>query len=119
MQRSLRLRLNDILSAIDGAADTIGGAQFETFQTVYHLPRTIERCIEIVSEATRHIPDELKARHSEIPWQQIAGIGNVLRHDYDLVDDHITWDVATVHFPRLKSAVLEMLKSAPPEDDSD
>jgi uncharacterized protein with HEPN domain len=90
MDRSIRLRLDDIIRAIDGAELTIGGIGFDTFQTVYHMPRTVERCIEIVSEATRHIPTELKTRYPDIPWQQIAGIGNVLRHDFDLVDDHIT-----------------------------
>ena len=87
----------------------IGGINFDTFQKVFHMPRTVERCIEIVSEATRHIPKEMKALYSDVPWQQIAGIGNILRHDYDLVDDHITWDVATAHFPRLRAVAVEML----------
>ena len=47
--RSIRLRLNDILRAIDGAIATIGANDFEAFRRLYHLPRTIERCIEIVS----------------------------------------------------------------------
>jgi uncharacterized protein with HEPN domain len=116
MERSIRLRLNDIIRAIDGTEGTIEGIGFETFQTVFHMPRTVERCIEIVSEATRHIPDELKAKYPDVPWKQIAGIGNVLRHDYDQVDDHITWDVAKAHFPRLKTVVTEMLALLPEED---
>lgn len=63
------------------------------------MPRTVERSIEIISEASRHIPEELKAQFPDVPWQQIAGIGNVLRQDYEIVDDHITWDVAKVHSP--------------------
>ena len=117
MQRSIRLRLNDIIRAIDGADVTIEGVKFETFQFVYHMPRTVERSIEIISEASRHIPEELKARYPDIPWQQIAGIGNVLRHDYEIIDDHITWDVAKVHFPRLRAVIVEMLKKLPPEDE--
>ena len=101
--RSIRLRLNDILRAIDGAAATIGTNDFDSFRAVYHMPRTIERCIEIVSEATRHLPAELKLKYPDIPWQPIAGIGNVLRHDYDIVDERIIWEVATVHFPKLPS----------------
>ena len=116
MRRSLRLRLNDIQRAIDGAIETIEGVRFETFQHVYHMPRTAERCIEIVSEATRHIPDELKSRYPGIPWSQIAGIGNVLRHDYDLVDDHIIWEVATVHFPHLRTVVANILSELPDDD---
>ena len=108
MQRSVLLRLNDILRAIDGATETIAGADFETFRSIYHMGRTVERCIEIVSEATRHLPDGIKSRYPDIPWHQIAGIGNVLRHDYDIVDDYIIWDVATVHFPRLRAVITEV-----------
>ena len=115
MQRSIRQRLNDILRAIDGTADTIAGIRFDTFQTVYHMPRTVERCIEIVSEALRHIPDDIKARYPDIPWRQIAGIGNVLRHDYEVVDERLIWDVARTHFPRLREVTAEILKELPPE----
>ena len=78
--------------------------------------RTVERCIEIVSEATRHIPDEIKGRYPHIPWPQIAGIGNVLRHDYDIVDDRIIWEVATLHFAVLRTVVAEIKSQLPSED---
>lgn len=115
MQRSVQLRLNDMLKAIDGATDTIAGVTYETYCSVYHMPRTIERCIEIVSEASRHLPDEAKARYPDVPWRQIAGIGNVLRHDYDFIDERIVWEVAKVQFPRLREVIIE-LKSQYPED---
>jgi uncharacterized protein with HEPN domain len=66
MNRSIRLWLNDIIRAIDGAEETIAGIGFETFQEVYHMPRIVERCIEIVSEATKPIPATLKSPHPEI-----------------------------------------------------
>lgn len=116
MNRSIRLRLNDIIRAIDGTEDTIAGVGFETFQSVYHMARTAERSIEIVSEASRHIPQELKARYPDVPWQQIAEIGNVLRHNYEVIDDHITWDVAKQHFPRLKVVIAEMLANLPKDE---
>jgi uncharacterized protein with HEPN domain len=68
MQRSIRLRRNDIIRAIDGAEMTIEGVKFATFQSVYHMARTAERSIEIISEASRHIPQTLK--------DQYPGIGN-------------------------------------------
>jgi len=116
MQRSIRLRLNDIIRAIDGAEMTIEGVKFATFQSVYHMARTAERSIEIISAASRHIPQTLKDQYPEIPWKQIAGIGNILRHDYGIVDDHITWDVVKSHFPTLKAAVVEMLAKLPEGD---
>jgi uncharacterized protein with HEPN domain len=58
----------------------------------------------------------MTARYPDIPRRQIAGIGNVLRHDCDLVDQRITWEVAKVHFPRLRVAVAELGSELPKED---
>jgi uncharacterized protein with HEPN domain len=113
---SIRSRLNDILRAIDGASETIGGVDFETFKSTFYMSRTAERCVEIVSEATKHIPDDLKSQHPEIAWSQIAGIGNVLRHDYDRVDPKIIWEVASKHFPQLRAVVLELKGELSDED---
>jgi uncharacterized protein with HEPN domain len=95
------------LRAIDGAVETIGDGDYDTFRTVFYVSRTVERCIEIVSEATRHIPEDVTARHPHIAWRQIAAIGNVLRHNYDIIDDRIIWEIATVHFPALRTVVME------------
>jgi uncharacterized protein with HEPN domain len=69
-----------------------------------------QRGIEIVSEASRRIPDDLKARHAEIPWPDIAAIGNILRHGYDSLDHKIIWGVVETHLPALKVAVESMLQ---------
>jgi len=55
--------------------------------------RMVERCVEIISEASRHLSDGLKARHPMIPWRKVAGIGNVLRHEYERVAPDIIWHV--------------------------
>jgi uncharacterized protein with HEPN domain len=54
---------------------------------------TVERGIEIISEASRRLPEELKGRHPTIPWKKIAGIGSVLRHNYDSVSGPVLWVV--------------------------
>ena len=51
----------------------------------------MERGVEIISEASRRLTDELKARHPEIPWQKVAGIGNVLRHNYEGISAPVMW----------------------------
>jgi uncharacterized protein with HEPN domain len=62
---SVRLRLLDILDAIRGIEDTLGGLDFDAYQTIWHLRRATERGIEIISEASRHIPQELKRKRPE------------------------------------------------------
>lgn len=76
----------------------------------------VQRAIEIVSEASRAILDDLKATHSEIPWQQVRDIGNVLRHDYGGLCDPIIWRVATDELPRLKAAAAAILAKLDPSD---
>jgi uncharacterized protein with HEPN domain len=49
----------------------------------------VERGIEIISEASRHVPDELKLQYRHIYWREIAGIGNLVRHVYGRIDDRI------------------------------
>jgi uncharacterized protein with HEPN domain len=54
----------------------------------------VERRVGIISEASRHLTEDLKARHPEIPWQKVAGIGNVLRHNYESIAAPIIWKLA-------------------------
>ena len=72
----------------------------------------VERGIEIISEASRHLDEELKARHPEIPWSKVAGIGNVLRHEYERVAYDVLWRVVHDDLPPLEKAFREELARA-------
>jgi len=104
-----RARLEHILFHIRGVADTVGGADFETFSSVYHMERTVERAVQIISEAVRALPPNLTGRHPEIEWAKIAAIGNILRHEYERVDPQTMWEIATVRLPELEKAAARML----------
>ena len=69
----------------------------------------LERFVERISEASRRVDAGLKACEPGIPWQDIAGIGNILRHDYDSVDLVILWNIATRDLPALEAAVVRLL----------
>lgn len=94
---------------MDGVESATRGKSFEDFKADWVLRLAIQRVLEIVSEASRRIPDELIASQPEIPWRQIRAIGNVLRHEYHKVADDIVWSVIVVNFPPLKTAVTSML----------
>ena len=66
----------------------------EAFESDWERQWLVERGVEIISEASRHLTPELKARHPEIPWQKIAGIGNVLRHSYENIAAPVMWKLA-------------------------
>ena len=71
------------------------------------LRRAVERSLEIISEASRHIPTDLQAAHPEIPWRSVADIGNVLRHGYDQIADHRIWAVVEQELEKAVRAMLE------------
>ena len=104
-QRDPRLQADDILQAI--ARQHRGGYGWIGLRAVRRGParQLVERNLEIISEASRRIPDRLKATEPDVPWQEIAGIGNVLRHDYGVVRPDILWGVRTNRLAALKAAV--------------
>ena len=74
----------------------------------------MERFVERISEASRRLDPALKALEPAIPWAEIAGIGNILRHDYDRVDPAILWNIATRDLPVLAQAVERLLATLDP-----
>jgi uncharacterized protein with HEPN domain len=65
----------------------------------------VTRCLEIISEASRRLPGDLKARHPTIAWKQMAGAGNVYRHDYEDVAAQFVWDTVQRALPSLREVV--------------
>lgn len=107
--RGILQRLHDIRDAIDRSLDFVADKSFAEYAENTLLRGAVERNIEIVSEASRHIPDEIKARHASIPWASIAGIGNVLRHGYDVVDDRAIWNTVQSDLGPFRTAITNMI----------
>ena len=103
------LRLEDILRSIEWIEQDTKGKTLQSFARSRRAQQLVERNIEIISEATRGIPDDLKTAHPKIPWREIAGIGNVLRHEYAGVAPKILWGVVQADLKPLKQAVTAML----------
>jgi uncharacterized protein with HEPN domain len=75
-------------------------------RTVY----AVTRCLEIISEASRRLPNDLKARHPAIGWRQMAGAGNVYRHDYEDVAAEFVWETVRRALPPLRAVIEVELK---------
>jgi uncharacterized protein with HEPN domain len=102
-------RLTDIIEAVELIRSEMAGVTLEAFEPDKRKRWLVERGIEIISEASRHLSDELKARHPEIPWPKVAGIGNVLRHDYEHVAHDVLWRVVHDDLPPLEKVCREEL----------
>lgn len=104
-----RIRLLHIRDEIDGVATIVSDLSFAQYQDSYLHRRAVERAVQIVSEAAKALPPDLLARYSDMPWSSIIAIGNILRHEYQHLDDKQLGEIATVHFPKLQSTVARML----------
>jgi len=92
-------RLADIVEAIELIEDEVGGVSMAAFAGDKRKRWLVERGLEIISEASRRLPDELKARHPTVPWRKVAGIGNVLRHEYEHLAYDVLWRVVADELP--------------------
>jgi uncharacterized protein with HEPN domain len=103
--------IHDILETIGRVELKVAGKSFEEFQADWEFRFVVQRAIEVVSEASRRLPDELKALRPEIHWRSIAAIGNVLRHEYHSISDRIVWNAVHQDLPPLKAAVVAIAAS--------
>jgi len=98
--------LQDIVEAIESIERFVAGLDFGQFLADSRTGYAVRYALLVISEASRRLPDELKARHPEIPWRNVADLGNVFRHEYHRVSDIAVWKTVTEHLPALKSAIL-------------
>jgi uncharacterized protein with HEPN domain len=107
--RSLIPRLTDIIEAIERIHVVLVDLPLDAFENDWQRQWLVERGVEIISEASRHLTDELKARHPEIPWDKVAGIGNILRHDYESIAAPVLWKLAQGDLSLLEKVCREEL----------
>lgn len=97
--------LRDILHHIDLAQQFVAGLDRATFIADTRTVYAVTRCLEIISEVSRRLPDELKARYPAVPWKQMAGAGNVYRHDYEDVAARFVWETVRRDLPPLRVVI--------------
>ena len=102
------VRIHDTLEAITIAEQIVGEPGVDPRLSIVEK-LALQRTIEIVSEASRHIPASAKAAHPSTPWRLIADIGNVLRHGYRDVDDKIILEVGQIDLPSLRVVLQQIL----------
>lgn len=108
MEKDAAIYVRHILEAITNIEADTAGYDFEMFRADRRTRQLVERNLEILSEASRRLPEELKLDEACIPWRAIAGIGNVLRHDYHEAYPTILWDTCQKDLKPLKEAVLRI-----------
>jgi uncharacterized protein with HEPN domain len=102
--------LRDILHDIELATRFSAGFDRTSFKHDIKTVYAVTRCLEIISEASRRLPDDMKARHPTIGWKQIAGAGNIYRHDYEDVAAEFVWETVMRALPPLRAVIEVELK---------
>lgn len=108
MPHPLDIVVADILEAIEQASSFVRGMSFAQYCTDLKTQRAIERTLEVISEASRHIPAGVKKKHPSIPWKNVAGIGDIMRHDYRSIANKVIWDTVCERLPELEKTMLEI-----------
>lgn len=87
------------------AQEFVQGLTLETFQGSQLHFYAVTRALEIISEASRRPPDDLRERHPLLPWRAIRDVGNFYRHEYDNVVEAYVWETAHTRLEPLKAAI--------------
>jgi uncharacterized protein with HEPN domain len=104
--------LGDISESMNDIADFIEGLTFEEFSSDKKTINAVIRSLEVLGEATKNIPMSVRDQHPDIPWSQMAGMRDVLIHNYMGVDLMTVWKVITERLPDLKSKIEKISNPA-------
>ena len=112
MSRLAELYLEDILDAAERIEKYVEGVDFEEFANNELIQDAVARNLEIIGEAVKNLPDEMKNAHPEVEWRKIAGLRDILIHAYFGIDTEVVWDIVKNKLPELKEKVERMLNES-------
>jgi uncharacterized protein with HEPN domain len=100
--------LDDIRTAIADVKEFTNGMTFEEFAVDKKTVNAVIRSLEVLGEATKHIPTAFRLKHPDVPWAKMAGMRNVLIHDYMGVDLKTVWMVSQERLTELQIMMDEL-----------
>ncbi len=101
--------VEDMLDAMDKAELLLEGVTYEQFEADFRINFAVIRALEIVGEAAKRLPPNLREQYPNIPWKVMAGMRDRIIHGYDVVDLQIMWDVVKRDIPQVKPQIREIL----------
>ena len=100
--------LQDILDSCSDVQEFIKGLSYDDFACDKKTKAATVRAIEVIGEAVKNIPASFRAKHTNIPWKQIAGMRDKLIHEYFGVDSRVLWKTATEDVPQIEAEFKEI-----------
>jgi uncharacterized protein with HEPN domain len=111
------MHFEDILNSTALIREFVADLGFEQYQRDIKTKSAIERQFQILTEAASRLGDEAEILCPGPDWKALRGFGNVLRHAYEQIEDHILWDAIHVKIPSLDAAVTRALAKLPPREE--
>lgn len=111
-QRSHTLFVEDILEAMNKIQRYCQGLSREDFIKNELVIDGVIRNLEVIGEAAKNIPEEIKIQYPEIPWRRMIGLRNMAIHEYFGVDLDITWKIVSENIPETIPKIEAMLKNS-------
>lgn len=109
MSRSVRLYLIDMMEACDRIIEYTSASSPAQFAADRMKVDAVTRNVEVLGEAAKHVPEDVRKLSPAIPWAEITGMRDVVIHDYFGVDIDIVSDVAFKHVPALRDQLAQLL----------
>jgi|SRR3989338_8307942 len=116
MKRDLKLFIRDIISSMGDIEEFLGDMALEQLKNDNKTSSAIIRKFEIIGEAAKHIPNEIKDKHQDISWKSIAGMRDRLIHAYFGIDYNLVWSAIKTEIPKLKPKMKELLSALEQEE---
>lgn len=110
MPRDYKLYLEDILSAIGRIRRYVSGSSRESLAGDEKTLDAVVRNLEIIGEAAKKVPEDIRSQHPSVDWKKIAGLRDILIHEYFGVDVEIVWDIIENKLPVLEQQIQSILR---------
>lgn len=110
MSRNVELFIKDILEYMERAEEYVKGYSFKSFLADKKTCDSVLRCMEVIGEATKGVPETLRNNYPAVPWRDMAGMRDKVIHGYYVVDFGMVWLVVKEDIPKIKPMIVEVLR---------
>ena len=107
--RNWLIRLEDIYDALERITEYVADLDSSSWKNDRKTIDAVIRNLEIIGEATNHIPEDIQSQNRDIPWHQMKGMRNILIHEYFGVDIEVLWRTVQEELPPLKDKIAILL----------